>query len=263
MDRTEDSGPTSESADARTTDEIIERDDDIGRSQRSRMWVFPAIAAVVFVGFAVATYFVLVSKDPKAPKGPEGVAIQNVPDLAAADSTVQGTPVNGITCRPAMGQNVKFHIHQHVTVFVNGEQQRIPAGVGITKPWWIQKIDGFPFINNSTKSCVYWLHTHANDGIIHLESPESRTFTLGDFFDVWNQPLSSRQVGPAKGPVTAFVDGKRFAGDPRNIALTDHGVIQLDVGVPVVPFQPLEFTVKNVCGDGTLSCSPTETTAGS
>src|SRR5581483_12030445 len=29
------------------------------------------------------------------------------------------------------------------------------------------------------------LHTHEPDGIIHVESPVNRKFTLGEFFDVW------------------------------------------------------------------------------
>jgi hypothetical protein len=41
--------------------------------------------------------------------------------------------------------------------------------------------------------------THANDGIIHIESPVQRTYTLGQFFDVWQQPLSPTRVGPAPG----------------------------------------------------------------
>ena len=191
-------------------------------------------------------------------KGPEGVPLQNVPDLASRNTTADGSTVNGITCRPTMGQQVKYHIHQRVTIFVNGEQKRIPEGVGITGPLWEQEIGGGTFLNNSAKGCIYWLHTHANDGIIHVESPSQRTFTLGDFFDVWQQPLNANQVGPSKGKVVAYMDGKQF-DDPRKIPLTDHGVIQLSVGEPVKPFQAYKFSVKNVCGDGTLSCSPTDT----
>jgi len=57
---------------------------------------------------------------------------------------------------------------------------------------------------------------------------------------VWGRPLSDTQVGGATGPVTAFVNGKRFADDPRSIKLTPHAVIQLDVG-KIVPPQPFTF----------------------
>jgi hypothetical protein len=78
--------------------------------------------------------------------------------------------------------------------------------------------------------CLYWLHTHDTTGVIHIESPAQRVYTLGEFFDVWGQPLSSTQVGHLTGHVTAFLNGRRFPGDPRSIKLTPHAVIQLDVG---------------------------------
>lgn len=235
---------------ADTSDEF---DDDVAISP-SKNWIFPLIAGLVVVGFGVAAFFILTSSSSKA-DGPEGVPMQNVPDLASPDSTVNGTPVNGITCRSSMGQDVVYHIHAHVNIFVNGDQKRIPAGVGITNPRWAQKIEGETFLNNSAKSCVYWLHSHVNDGIIHIESPTKKIFTLGDFFDIWDQPLSATQVGPAKGPVVAVVDGKKVTGSPRDIKLTEGAVIQLSVGEPVVPFKDMDFTVQNVCGDGTLTCS--------
>ena len=45
----------------------------------------------------------------------------------------------------------------------------------------------------------------------------------------------------AKGPVTAYVDGKRWTKNPRAIPLISHAVIQLEVGAPVVPFQAVSF----------------------
>jgi hypothetical protein len=68
---------------------------------------------------------------------------------------------------------------------------------------------------------IDWLHTHVPDGVIHIESPVRRGFTLGDFFDEWGLPLSTDQVGPAKGRVTAFYDGKVYQGNPRDIPLVD------------------------------------------
>jgi SecY len=82
---------------------------------------------------------------------------------------------------------------------------------------------------------LYWLHTHARDGIVHIESPIQRTYTLGDFFDIWRQPLSRRRGAGARGPVTAYVDGRPFIGDPRTIALGAHRVVQLDVRRRVPP----------------------------
>lgn len=53
-----------------------------------------------------------------------------------------------------------------------------------------------------------WLHTHARDGIIHIESPTKHSHTLGQFFAVWGQKLSTNQVGSVKGKVTTFYDSR-------------------------------------------------------
>jgi hypothetical protein len=52
--------------------------------------------------------------------------------------------------------------------------------------------------------------------------------------------LCAGPVGRVTGHVTAFVNGKRFAGDPRSIKLTPHAVMQLDVAKVVAP-QPFTF----------------------
>jgi hypothetical protein len=82
-------------------------------------------------------------------------------------------------------------------------------------------------------SCFYWLHTHAADGIIHIGSPIQRVYTLGNFFDIWAQPLNPAQVGSATGAVTALYNSQRYEGNPRDIPLTPHAQIQLEVGRPL------------------------------
>jgi hypothetical protein len=43
----------------------------------------------------------------------------------------------------------------------------------------------------------YWLHTHAADGIIHVESLVQRTYMLGNFFNVWGSRWDrARRVRP-------------------------------------------------------------------
>ncbi|HSR25902.1 MAG TPA: hypothetical protein VLW53_20285, partial [Candidatus Eisenbacteria bacterium] len=84
------------------------------------------------------------------------------------------------------------------------------------------------------------LHSHTADGVIHVESPVQRTFTLGNWFDVWGQPISTTRVAGYSGLVTAYVNGQRYDGDPRQIPLQEHSVIQLDVGSDVPP-KPYTF----------------------
>jgi hypothetical protein len=107
----------------------------------------------------------------------------------------------------------------------------VPAAIGIPGAQ-AQSTPNGPFIASGT--CFYWLHTHAADGIVHIESPVQRTYTLGQFFDEWGLPLGPDQVGPAHGTVTALYNGQVFKGNPRNIPLTAHAQIQLEVGKPLV-----------------------------
>lgn len=212
-----------------------------------------AVMFFVIAGFAV--WWLWPSSSSPTP-GPEGVPIANVADLASAHSTIQGAAVDGITCSSGSAEVVTWHIHSYLSIYVNGEEERLPAGVGITRPQLLERESTGLFIDNSpTGDCLYWLHTHANDGIIHTEAPNKGNFTLGQFFDIWNQPLSPHQVGPAKGNVAAFENGTRYQGDPRDVPLLPHAVIQLDVGTPVVPFQSFNYKVTGSCGADRLGCS--------
>jgi hypothetical protein len=161
--------------------------------------------------------------------GPEGIPLANAPVLASTKNMASGSAVDGVGC---LGQEqTLFHIHAHLTVFVHGMSRSIPYGIGITNPQ-IQNTPYGPFVGSGT--CFYFLHTHASDGIIHIESPVKRTYTLGNFFDIWGQKLGRRHVGPAIGPVTAFYNGRLYVGDPRNIPLNAHAQIQLDIGRPLI-----------------------------
>jgi hypothetical protein len=178
---------------------------------------------------SLASLGTLESPSAPGPIGPEGVPIPAVPALATRTSTATGDPVDGIRCLTA--EQTLFHIHAHLTIFLAGAARQIPGGIGITHPQSQSTPEG-AFVAGG--GCFYWLHTHAADGVVHIESPVSRTFTLGNFFDVWHQPLSATEVGPASGKVTAFYNGRVFSGNPRNIPLTAHAQIQLDVATPLV-----------------------------
>ena len=163
------------------------------------------------------------------PPGPEGPPLESGPNLAPTGSPAPGSSVDGITCQG--GEQTLFHIHARLTLFVNGRSEKVPYGVGIADPQTEQTNRG-PFVGGG--ACFSWLHTHTTDGIIHIESPIQRTFTVGNFFDVWGRPLSTSQVGSAKGKVTALVADRVWLGDPRDIPLQPHSQIQLEVGTPLV-----------------------------
>jgi hypothetical protein len=189
------------------------------------------IAAVVVVGVVLSKHGS--STNSAAPPGSD--SSPSVLASTAGQST--GDTVDGVQSNDM--EQVLFHIHAHLAIYDNGAQKLLPYGVGIVPPYQLQPTqDGSEFVAGGSK--FYWLHTHDETGVIHIESPVQRTFTLGNFFDVWHQPLSATQVGPAKGTVTAFVNGTKYTGDPKNIPLDKYGVIQLDVGT-VTPFASYKF----------------------
>lgn len=168
----------------------------------------------------LSTLGTLLPAPPPGPPSLENVPVPAAPELAPQSTAAAGQAEDGVKCQlhPPPG---KMHIHTHLTIFVNGKQRQIPALIGIPH-------------KDGKDLCFYWLHTHQPDGIIHIEAPVVRTFTLGDFFAVWQQPLGPDQVGPAKGKVTAIVNGMVVKGNPRDIPLGSRESVQLEVGTPLV-----------------------------
>jgi len=136
--------------------------------------------------------------------------------------------VDGIPCQT---DGVRpFHIQAHLTILDNGQPVTIPANVGIvTRP--AKGGNGSAVMT----VCQYWLNTRDDTGVINAEAPIERTFNLGQFFDIWHQPLTSTNVAGHLGTVTTFVDQKPYIGDPRAIDLTDHLNVTLEVGQAVPP----------------------------
>lgn len=137
-----------------------------------------------------------------------------------------GQTVDGVGCGSM--EYSTLHVHTHLALFANGKQIQIPALLGFAP-------NAVPSL-----SCLYWIHTHDPSGIIHLEAPDlappqGGAYNLGMVFDIWGQPLASNVVATFKGPVTAYVNGEKYDGDPRTIPLGSHQQIVLEVGTPVVP----------------------------
>jgi len=229
------------------------------RRKRRRLWLAVTGAAIIVIAAAVGITLAVTGGSPKAAgaaptlaplstlgslapapspgaPGSEGVPVPAGPALASTATAATGQPVNGISCQA--NEQTLFHIHAHLTIFVNGSPRQVPAGIGIPGAQATSTPNG-PFIQSGT--CFYWLHTHAPDGIIHIESPVQRTFTLGDFFDIWGQPLGADRAGPATGPVTALYNGQVYQGNPRDIPLNAHAQIQLQVGKPLVAPEQITF----------------------
>jgi hypothetical protein len=181
---------------------------------------------------------------PAAPRplGPEAIPLEAGAALAPASSTTEGAAVDGVQCAPV--EQLAYHIHSHLQVYVDGRSRALPGGIGIVGALAPQQTPEGPFYEGG--QCLYWLHTHTPDGVIHVESPTVRVYTLGNFFDEWRQPLTRTQVASARGKVTAFLNGKRWTKDPRAIPLLPHGSIQLDVGSPAPPGRTVAWADTNL-----------------
>ena len=232
------------------------------RRRRRRQWLAWAGAAIVVIGAAVGITLGVTGGSPKpggpstpslhlaalgtlgtlksapspGPLGAEAVPVSAAATLAGTAASAAGQAVDGISCQA--GEQTVFHIHAHLTLFVNGSARQVPAGVGIPGATGQSTPQG-QFI--SSGKCFYWLHTHAADGIIHIESPVHRTYTLGNFFDEWGQPLGTDRVGPASGHVVALYNGQVYQGNPRDIPLNAHAQIQLEVGTPLIAPEQITF----------------------
>src|SRR6202171_5350466 len=157
----------------------------------------------------------------------------------------------GIPCDQL--EHTQVHYHAALQIIYQGNQTHLPANLGIVTDAW------------GNVSCFYWLHVHAaNPDTIHIESPASQTFTLGQFFAVWNA-WNKLNNGPsvsldAKHVATFTVtpdesllvyidklDGKGaqpFTGDPSTIVLQSHEGVTLETTPPAVP-PPPSFTFAN------------------
>jgi hypothetical protein len=205
------------------------------RKRTQRTWIISIAVAVVVIGGLVAIGLT-VGHHKKSTAGGDPTIDHSSKILANTAHDANGRTVDGISS--AASEQLAFHIHSHLQIYVDGKQKLVPYGVGIVPPLALQTSDGSSFAEGG--KAIYWLHTHDETGVVHIESPIKRTFTLGNFFDIWGQKLTSGQVGPDKGTVTAFVNGKKVAGGPAKIQLGVHKVIQLDVGKVVSP-KPFTF----------------------
>jgi hypothetical protein len=175
------------------------------------------------------------------------VAIALIVWTVRSNNSSQPATAAGIPCDK--GEHTEVHYHAALQIIYLGNPAHLPANLGI---------DGDP----STPTCFYWLHVHAgNQDTIHIESPASRTFTLGDFFAVWNAwaignglppvPLDAHHVATftltADQTLVIYVDkgdGKGpqlYAGDPKKIVLTAHEVVTLEITPPTVTPPPFTF----------------------
>lgn len=128
-------------------------------------------------------------------------------------------PVDSIFCDQL--EQTAVHYHALVYIYINGQQVQIPQGVGIAS-------DG---------SCYYWMHTHNTTGVVHMEAPSGRDFTLGNFLDIWSTKFTQlgyrNELSSANG-WTVYIGSQKYNGDFHNIVLKSHMIVTLAYNSPGV-----------------------------
>jgi chemotaxis protein histidine kinase CheA len=205
------------------------------RAQRVRKGLFIGVPTAVVLGVV-------------------GILIYNLffgPTVAAY---LKGDPIDGVQCN-ALEQTVT-HYHAHLQIYVDGKQVPIPGDVG----------------RQSVTRCFYWLHVHSDqgdEGVIHIESPDNRTYNLHQFFDIWGQQLTPTNLmgnkvnATHKLTVYVYYDAnnqptdtsqpftvtppsnlKPYTGDPTQIVLKPHELIVLEYGTTAQLIAPPPWTFE-------------------
>jgi hypothetical protein len=200
--------------------EARERAEREAAARRRRLIQIGAGVAVVVVAAVVAIVALSgggssKAGNPKAKRTQDGLQISPGPWQPETAHLQQRVKALGLP-DPS---DLVFHIHAHLAVYADGKKQTVPADIGI--------IPSSQFLAS--------LHTHATDGVIHMEAVRPYRFKLGQFFDVWGVKFTPTQLGAyhaGKGLVLqAWVNGKRVA-DPVSYSMKPHDNIVVGFGKP-------------------------------
>ena len=139
-----------------------------------------------------------------------------------ANDTVDLAAASGVPVDPV--EWLSHHVHTYVGVFVDGEPEIVPAGIGIDN-------DGHR---------IAGLHTHDCSGTVHLEAEKPIELTLGQFADAWGVKLDGEcfaDLCPPDDPVAVQVNGEPVA-DARGVVIADCDVISIVIGEPPAEIPP-------------------------
>lgn len=188
------------------------------------------VAVVLALGVGVLANS---STDDAAASQPRSRPISTAPFATPTGVTLADTPppwALPADARPyikaagleALGEEqLEVHYHAHLDIIANGTKVTVPAGIGFV-------------VANGKATGITVLHTHDTTGIIHIESAVPKPFTLGQVFTEWGVALNATQVGGLRADadhvLAAYVNGKRFTGDPATLRLKRHLEIALWYG---------------------------------
>jgi hypothetical protein len=131
-------------------------------------------------------------------------------------------PINGLSCaREPLGGAYGVHVE----VFAHRRVVLLPPGIGVAAP---RRQEGAVIRGGR---CSYPMRTMDPTGVIEVRA--ARPPRLGDLFAIWGQPLGPHRLLSFRAEpgrrVQAFLNGRRWTGDPGEIPLRRHAQIVLQV----------------------------------
>jgi len=208
-----------------------DREETARRTSRRRRLIGLLIGvAVVLVAAGVTAAVLLSSRGSGAAEDVAGRT--SAPPWPAPQDVEQRAKAAGLSMLTAEGE--ALHIHEHLTITVDGKRVGVPALLGIDEA--AQRISP--------------IHTHDRTGIIHVESPVVTTFRLGQVFTEWDVALGRGRVGGFQDGkdgdrVAVFVNRKPVTGDPADVVLGKRQdidfVVTTDGSAPKAPTTAFAF----------------------
>lgn len=193
--------------------------------KRARTRRIATVSAAVVAGVALVGLggWALIGKHDKPakaatlPKPVSQTGSTTLPPWPVPADTIVGAKVAGLTVNGMEG--TVQHFHTHLDIIVNGNPETVPANLGIS----------------AAEQSISELHTHDTRGVLHVESTSAaQRFVLGQAFTEWRVKLTPTALGgltvDGKNTLTAYVDGKKWTGDPAAIELKPHREIALVYG---------------------------------
>ena len=198
-----------------------------GGGQRTRLWVG---AGVVVAAALVAGLIIGIARHDRTHTSESDTAnFNSAPATVAVGAETPppwpapadvGAAVAAARLPMLGAEGTTEHIHVHLDVLVDGHAVSVPAGIGI----------------DAKNRRISPLHTHDDSGVIHIESPVKREFSLGEFFSQWQVSLSENNIGALRvgngQTLGVFVNGAPRQGNPAAITSAPHDEIAVVYGAP-------------------------------
>ncbi len=147
-----------------------------------------------------------------------------------------GQSIEGLDC--IYPSPIDYHVHSHLSIFMDGEQIAVPGHVGIVEL-------------SPTTECHYPIHTHDASGMIHLHGTVPTVFTLGQLFTLWGQPLQRDDIAGFVGlPAVVYIADEgdtvahEYTGDLAALEFASHRQITIQIGTPITEIPQYTWTGK-------------------